>query len=78
LRTQTIEGENLAAMLEGGLTATYQIRANLLAHVSYDALYIQGIATAPENMSLAEAFPDFEVTGDALYHGMSVGLEMLW
>ncbi len=78
LRTQDINKENLAVMLEGGLTATYQLRRNLTAHVASDAMYVTGFATAPENLGITPAFVPFEVTGDAIFLGMSVGLEMLW
>ena len=77
-RDEHISSENLAVVLEGGLLATYQVRPNLLARVAYDAMYVQGIATATENLSLADAFPKFEVTGDSIFHGLSVGFEMLW
>jgi hypothetical protein len=78
LRTEKVSSENLAAVLEGGLLATYQIRPDFLARVAYDAMYVQGISTAPENLGLADAFPNMEVTGDAIFHGLSVGFEMLW
>ncbi len=77
-RTEKVNSENLAAVLEGGLLATYQVRPNLLARVAYDAMYVQGIATATENLGLGDAFPKFEVTGDTIFHGLSVGFEMLW
>ena len=77
-RGQKVNKNNLAAAVEAGLSAQYQIRTNLVARVSYDALYITGIASAPENLGLAPEWPNFEVTGDVLYHGLSVGFEMLW
>jgi len=90
LRTLTIDGddrelvsqnltkENLAILMEGGLVSSYQIRPNLTVRAGYDVIYINGVATAPQNAGLQPGFPPYEVTGDALYHGMSVGLEMLW
>lgn len=77
-RGQKVHKNNLAAAVEAGLSAQYQIRTNLVARVSYDAMYITGIASAPENLGLAPEWPNFEVTGDVLYHGLSVGFEMLW
>ena len=77
-RAQELSKNNLAAMIDAGLVATYQVRTNFVARVSYDALYITGIATAPENLGLEPEWPRFEVTGDVLYHGLSVGFEMLW
>lgn len=72
------DDENLAALVEAGLVATYQVRTNLTARIAYDAMYITGIATAPQNLGLDPGFPKYEVTGDALYHGLSMGVEMLW
>jgi len=77
-REQKVTKNNLAAVVEAGLAAQYQLRTNLVARVSYDAMYITGIASAPENLGLAPEWPNFEVTGDVLYHGLSVGFEMLW
>ncbi len=77
-RSQRDEKDNLAAVIEAGLLATYQIRTNLIARAAYDVIYIQGVGVAPENMELGGAFRGFEVTGDALYHGASLGIEMLW
>ena len=30
--------------------ATYQLRTNLSVRIAYDAMYVTGIAVAPENM----------------------------
>lgn len=77
-RFQELDNENLAAIVEVGLMASYHIRPNLSARLGYDAIYITGIATAPENLGLHDAFRPFEVTHDALFHGLSMGVEMLW
>ena len=78
LASQQLEKNNLAALIEAGLFATYQIRTNLTFRAAYDAMYITGIADAPQNAGLDPGFPPFEVTSDAVYHGASFGLEMLW
>lgn len=75
---EKIDKQNLAILVEGGLMATYQLRANMSVRLAYDAMYVTGFGVAPENMEIAETFPRFEVTGDAIYHGMSAGFEMLW
>ncbi|MDG2380670.1 MAG: hypothetical protein P8N76_03275 [Pirellulaceae bacterium] len=77
-REQEISKNNLAVAVDVGFAASYQIRKNLIGRIRYDALYITGLATAPENMGLAPEWPNFEVTGDVLYHGLSVGFETLW
>ncbi len=76
--SENVSKENLAILLEGGLMATYQLRANLSVRVAYDAMYVTGFAIAPENMRISDTFPRFEVTGDTIYHGLSAGFEMLW
>lgn len=78
VRDQQLDGENLAVVVEAGMVATYHLRPNLVARLAYDAMYITGIATAPQNLRLGAEFPRYEVTGDAIFHGMSVGFEMLW
>jgi hypothetical protein len=77
-RSQNIEDENLVFLAEGGLFVAYQVRPNLSLRASYDALYLTGIAQAPRNLSLQPAFPKFNVNGDAIYQGGSVGFEMVW
>ena len=78
LAEQNASKYNLAGLIEGGVFVTYQLRPNLGFRAAYDALYITGIADAPQNAGLDPGFPTFEVTADAVYHGASFGLEMLW
>ena len=75
---QNLTRGNVAGVIEAGVVTTYQLRTNLVARFAYDAMYVTGIATAPENMRLGDTFPNFEVTHDAVFHGMSLGFEMLW
>ncbi len=77
-RAEDLHRDNVAVLLEGGLVAAYQIRTNLVLRAGYDATYITGIASTIPNLGLDRAFPRFEVTGDAIYHGASLGVEMLW
>ncbi len=77
-RTEALDRNNLAPLLDGGIVASYQLRPNISLRASYDMMYITGIANAIENARLGDTFPKFEVTGDAFYHGLSVGLETLW
>ena len=46
--------------------------------MGYNVLYLNGLATAVDNLGLAGGFPRYETTGDALYHGLHAGLEMTW
>ena len=76
--SEKIDKENLAIVVEGGLMATWQMRANLSARIAYDAMYVTGIGVATENLRIDSTFPPFETTSNAIYHGLSVGFEMLW
>ena len=78
LRDEHVSGQNLVAMLQGGVEAAYEVRPNLVARMAYDAMYLQGFATAAQNLGLEVNFPRFEVTGDAIFHGLSVGLDYMW
>jgi len=77
-RSEGLERNNFAPLMEAGLTANYQIRPNLVIRAAYDALYITGVANAISNARVGDRFPDYEVTADALFHGASLGLEMFW
>ncbi|MCA9198198.1 MAG: BBP7 family outer membrane beta-barrel protein [Planctomycetales bacterium] len=78
IRREDIQDEYLTVLIEAGLGSTYQFRPNLVGRLSYDFMYLTGVANAPENMDLGATFPKLNLTGDAFYHGLSVGVEMLW
>jgi hypothetical protein len=77
-RSQTVSDEYLAFLGEAGIYFAYYLRPNTSVRVGYDAMYINGVATATNNLGLMPEFPKFEVTGDSLYHGMNFGFEMTW
>jgi hypothetical protein len=77
-RTESITDEHLAGLVEAGMFAEYHVTPNFVGRIGYDFLYVTGIAAAPQNLSLAAEFPVFDITGDALLHGLSLGFEMLW
>ena len=77
-RQQALRDETLAFLGEAGIFGAYYLRPNTSLRASYDLIYINGVATAVQNMALTPAFPRFELTGDATYHGLSLGLEMTW
>jgi hypothetical protein len=76
---RTNDGQ-ISFIFEGGIFGSYQVRPNLFIRAGYDVMYITGIGLAPENMGLISntAFPAFNVTGDSLYHGGSLGFETYW
>ena len=76
---QTIKDETLTFLGEGGAYVAYYVRPNTALRVGYDVLYMNGLATATNNLGIrGEGFAKFETTGDSLYHGMNFGLEMTW
>jgi hypothetical protein len=77
-RFQNLSEEHLAALLEGSLFGSLNIRPNLAMRFSYDIMYITGVGIAPYNLGLDDVFPPFSTTGGAVYHGASAGFEATW
>jgi hypothetical protein len=77
-RNQSLSDEYLAFLGEAGIYFAYFLRPNTSLRVGYDAMLINGLATATNNIGLFPEFPKFEVTGNSLYMGLNVGFEMTW
>ncbi|MCA9262845.1 MAG: hypothetical protein KDA60_03310 [Planctomycetales bacterium] len=77
-RSEKLSEEHLAAMVEGTLFAAYEIRPNVSLRLSYDILFLTGVAIASENIGLDESFPVMTTTGVAVYHGASTGIVATW
>ena len=78
-QAQDIDDETLTALLEGSMFVRYYLRPNLIVRASYDVLYLQGMALAPEQLGLGnQAFPPFNMGGDALLQGGFFGFESVW
>jgi len=85
-----LSDETLTFLGEGNLYVAYYIRPNTSLRLGYDIIYMNGLATATNNLgirgaqladdnrSVAAEFARFELTGDSLYHGMNVGFEFTW
>jgi hypothetical protein len=63
---------------EAGLSLTYALTEHLAFRASYSAMWVQGVALAPEqigaaNFTTMEAVADLK--GDIFYHGGGMGLE---
>ena len=76
--SQSLDDETLTGLVEAGVYMAYYVRPNTSFRIGYQGLYLNGVATAGENLGLIGTFPKFELTGDSLYHGMNVGFEMTW
>ncbi len=73
------EKNNAAFLIEGGMFTTWQMSPNMTLRVGYDLLYITGLAQASGNLSLPVAnFSPLQIDGDAIYHGGSVGFNVVW
>lgn len=73
------EADNDTAALEGeiSLMAAYYLRPNLAARVSYDFIWINTLALAPEQISFTPVTRVFD--GGALrMEGATIGIEWIW
>jgi hypothetical protein len=77
-RSEDINDETLTVMAEAKLYAVYQLRPNLAVRTSYDALFLNGVALAPENLGLESTFPKLNIDGGPYFHGLSFGFEAFW
>lgn len=69
----------MALACELGLTGTYQIRPNIALRCSYDFIYLQGLALAPQQLDFnAAPQPNVRSGAHQFLNGGSVGLEIVW
>ncbi len=78
---QTLEAKhNQAAFMgEAGLLATYQITKHWGFRASYSAVWLEGVALAPEQISVTDftaGTADINMNGGVFYHGGGLGLEL--
>ena len=78
--TQEGDDNQLAFMWELGAFANYQIHPNVAARISYDAMWLHGVALAPSGVDnfgigLSE---DINANENGIFHGLSLGIEMKW
>jgi hypothetical protein len=64
---------------EAGLHASYKFRPNLVGRASYDFLWVQNVALAPEQLQF-QRNPVNEIASNGHFfaHGATLGLEWLW
>ena len=83
---QNLSDETLTFLGEGNIYLAYILRPNTTLQIGYDVLYMNGVATATNNLGIRGGtdvdreteFARFELTGDSLYHGMNAGFEFTW
>jgi len=77
-RAERLEDDHVVFLGDLNVFAFWQVRPHVGLRVSYDLLYITGIATARNNIGLNQSFPDLHLRGNALFHALSAGFEMVW
>ena len=77
-QNESVSEETLAFVAETGLSFAYYVRPNTSFRFGYNLLFINGVATATDNLGLMGGFPEMEVTGNSFYHGANLGYEMTW
>ena len=78
-RARGATDEQLSMLVEFGLVTRYQVRPNLTIRASYDFMWLQGVALAPEQATFNSAAPEVvNVGGNILLQGGSVGFEWVW
>lgn len=78
-RSRSAADEQLTMLAEFGMIARYQLRPNLALRASYDFIWLQGVALAPEQATFSAAAPEVvNVGGNILFQGGSVGFEFTW
>ena len=64
---------------ETGFFASYKFRPNLVGRVSYDFMWVTGMALAPEQLQFTtNTVNEINTNGNILYQGISLSLEWLW
>ena len=76
---EELNDETLTFLSEVNVYVSYYLRPNTSFRVGYNVLYMNGLATALDNVGVqGNAFNKFELTGDSFYHGMNLGFETSW
>jgi len=70
--------EHLTFLAETGAFAAYDLSPSASIRVSYDAIYLSGLAMATPNISLGNTFGPFNIENGLLLHGLSIGYEAMW
>ena len=69
----------LSFLAELGIVASYHFKPNVALRASYDFMFLQGLALAPQQIQMNFAAPPQLNSGNHIfYDGASVGLEIVW
>ena len=72
----------MAFVGEAGATALYRVTSHLTFRVGYQLLYVDGVATALDNVDTQTPFsqriPFVNNSSDLFWHGSNVGFEYTW
>lgn len=74
------EGQ-LSALVELGVTASYQVTPRVALRAGYEFWYVYGVALTTEQVISplsAATLSSMKTSSDAFFHGASVGLETTW
>lgn len=78
-RDESASDVQMALGAELKLLGTYQIRPNIALRCSYDFIYLQGLALAPQQLDFnAAPQPNVRSGAHQFLNGGSVGLEIVW
>ena len=77
-RGQELDEEHTVFFTEISFFAGWQIKPHCTLRASYDILYFSGVALARNNARVTPEFQHFHLRGDALYHALSTGFELVW
>ena len=76
---------DVAFVAEAGLIGLYKITPRLTLRGGYTALFIDGVALAPENLNVQESpfstvgrTVDVDNNGEVFYHGANLGITWMW
>ena len=70
---------DLAAFADIGVVGSYKIRPNVIVHVSWDWMWMIGLALAPENLEFDITKPaEVNDDGDLFFQGLTASLEWTW
>lgn len=75
---EELHDEHLTFLGETGAYATYELSARAGFRLSYDAIYLSGLAVATPNLGLGNSLGPFNIESGLLLHGLSAGYEMVW
>lgn len=75
---QTVSGGHAAFIGELRVSLAYQFTRNLSAHVLYQAMWLNGVALAPEQIGVTNfgAAGVFNANGDLFINGVGLGLDL--